>query len=80
MIAAFLGGWVLTLINAATKGIGKQSLAGKNNILAYYIIDIPLGIYFTFYCSKHFSREYDTHHKVIAGLGHKGLFIGKIIG
>jgi Na+-driven multidrug efflux pump len=51
-----------------------------NNILAYYIIDIPLGIYFTFYYSRHFSREHDTPEKWIDGLGHKGLFIGKIIG
>ena len=40
--------WITVNIGAI-RGIGKQGLASINNLISYYIIELPLAFYLAFY-------------------------------
>ena len=41
--------WLVTMLNGPIRGIGKQGLASFNSLIAYYILELPVSYYLTFY-------------------------------
>ena len=60
-LVGFALDWLVSVLNGPIRGIGKQGMASKNNFVAYYLLDLPLSYYLTFYYGSHISLEESTY-------------------